>query len=234
MKFQYHPEVLARFPQTVGGVILASGLHNQVTPETLRADYLFEQQETLRRIGSTPLSDIPSLAAWRSVFRAFGTDPTKYRSAPEALLRRLTKKGDIPFLNLLVDIGNMVSIRYALPVAVLDVRSVHETITVRFSDGTEGYTELGAEAAEHPEPGEVVFADTVKRVFARRWCWRQSAESTVLLDTTSVIVTVEAQHADGRKDVANALADLLALYIDYAGGLYAHAILDGDTPEITD
>ena len=39
------------------------------------------------------------------------------RSAAEALLRRLTKQGSIPSINTLVDIGNLVSIRYALPVA---------------------------------------------------------------------------------------------------------------------
>ncbi len=85
---------------------------------------LDEQQGTLRRIGDTPLSQIPSLVAWRAVFRSFGVDPTQYRSAAEALLRRLTKKGDIPSINLLVDLGNLVSIRYALPVAVFDTSSL--------------------------------------------------------------------------------------------------------------
>ena len=75
------------------------------------------------RIGETPLSQIPSLAAWRSVFRGFGLDPTQYRGAAEALLRRLTKKGEIPSVNTLVDIGNLVSIRYALPVALFDLRA---------------------------------------------------------------------------------------------------------------
>ena len=35
----------------------------------------------LARIGDTPLSEIPSLAAWRRVFAAFGAQPTKYRNA---------------------------------------------------------------------------------------------------------------------------------------------------------
>jgi len=117
--FQYHADILARYPSIVGGVILAQDMTNNPTPESLQTAYLAEQKSILQRIGDTPLSQISSLAAWRNVFRSFGIEPTQYRSAAEALLRRLTKKGDIPNINTLVDIGNLVSIRYALPVAVL-------------------------------------------------------------------------------------------------------------------
>ncbi|MGH3626599.1 MAG: B3/B4 domain-containing protein, partial [Sciscionella sp.] len=113
--FQYHPEVLARYPQVVGGAILARDVTNGPTPASLQALYQAEQQRVLQQLGNTPLSQVESLAAWRRAFRGFGADPTRYRCASEALLRRLTKKGDIPSINLLVDIGNLVSIRYALP-----------------------------------------------------------------------------------------------------------------------
>src|SRR5205823_5888592 len=69
---------------------------------------------------ATAMADIPSIAAWRRAFTAFGARPTQYRNAAEALLRRLAKHGDIPAVSTLVDIGNLVSIRYALPVAVMD------------------------------------------------------------------------------------------------------------------
>src|SRR5438046_9328661 len=126
---------------------------NGPTPKDLQAAFLDEQQATLQRIGATPVSQIPSLAAWRAVFRSFGVDPTQYRSAAEALLRRLTKKGDIPGINLLVDLCNLVSIRYALPVAVFDTRALQGTVTVHFADGTERYTTLGQAGLEHPEVG---------------------------------------------------------------------------------
>src|ERR1044071_5123965 len=102
MKFQYHPDILARFPHLTGGVILAHGLHGGTTPDGLRAAYQAEQQAVIARIGTTGLSELPSLAGWRSGFRAFGFDPTQSRCAAEALLRRLTKKGDIPSINNLV------------------------------------------------------------------------------------------------------------------------------------
>jgi DNA/RNA-binding domain of Phe-tRNA-synthetase-like protein len=230
--FEYHADILARYPNVVGGVIVANGLHSGPTPERLQAAYLAEQRATLARIGTTLLSEIKSLSAWRGAMRAFGIDPTQYRSAAEALLRRLTKKGDIPSVNLLVDLGNLVSIRHALPVAVFDTRALSGKVTVRFASGSEQFTPLGEPAVEHPEPGEVIFADETERVIARRWCWRQSEDSAARPDTTSAIITVEAQHAGGRADIDAALRDLLDLLAEYAGGQCQSAVLDREYPAI--
>src|SRR6266849_1372692 len=232
--FQYHPDILARYPAVVGGVILAQGMTNGPTPTSLQAMYQAEQQATLQRIGNTPLSQITSLAAWRSAMRGFGVDPTQYRSAAEALLRRLTKKGDIPSINLLVDLGNLVSIRYALPVAVFDTHTLHGAVTVHFADGSERYTTLGQDEVEHPEPGEVVFSVETKLVIARRWCWRQSDQSAAKRDTTQAIITVEAHHTEGQKDVDAALNDLLTLLRTYAGGNFISGRLDASKRAISD
>jgi len=231
--FQYHPDILAAFPNLCGGVILAAGLRGGQSPAALRSAFAAEQQAVLARIGSTPLSEIQSLSAWRSAFRAFSVEPTQYRSAAEALLRRLTKKGDIPGINLLVDLGNLVSIRCALPVAVFDTRALHGAVTVRFADGSERFTPLGEQAVEHPEAGEVIFSDDTNLVIARRWCWRQSDESAARESTTDAILTVEAQHPGGRAAVEAALNDLLRLLAEYAGGQHVSALLGRERPGIT-
>jgi DNA/RNA-binding domain of Phe-tRNA-synthetase-like protein len=214
--FSYHPGITARFPTVVGGVVRASGVTNGPSPASLVAAFRTEQVATLARVGDTPLSEIPSLVAWRRAFRAFGVDPTAYRSAAEALLRRLTKQGSIPSINALVDIGNLVAIRYGLPVAVFDQRRVTGGTTVRFATGDESFTDLGSGSVESPEPGEVIFADEAGLVSARRWCWRQSAESASGADSTEILVTVEGHHESALEDVAVAVADLEALVERYA------------------
>ncbi len=228
--FQYHSDIVARYPNVIGGVILAEGMTSGPTPDALREAFFAEQQAVLRRIGETPLSQIPALAAWRGAFRGFGLDPTQYRSAAEALLRRLTKKGDIPSINTLVDLGNLVSIRCALPVAVFDTRALQGAVTVHFADGSERYTTLGESEEDHPAPGEVVFSDETKLVIARRWCWRQSEQSAAQPDTTRALITVEGHHAGARADVQAALDDLLELLRKYAGGQFTSALLDATHP----
>lgn len=228
--FGYDDAVLERYPDIVGGMILARGVTNGPTPADLLDHYQAEQQAVLERIGETPLSQIEPLAAWRRAFRGFGVDPTQYRCAAEALLRRLTKKGDIPSINLLVDAGNLVSIRYALPIAVFDRRAINGPITVRFAEGTERFGELGEREAVHPEPGEVVFTDERDQVIARRWCWRQSESSAASESTSECLITIEGHHPAARADMEQAVADLLELLDEFAGGTYASDVLDRNHP----
>lgn len=200
----------------VGGVIHAAGVVNRPTPPDLATALHAEAAAVRTRIGGTPLSELPTLAAWRRVFRGFGVDPTQYRSAAEALLRRLTKQGELPSISTLVDLANLVSIRYALPVAVFDQRLVSGTTTVRFARGDESWADLGSSSTEQPEPGEVIFSDDADVVSARRWCWRQSAASAAREDTTDILVTVEGHHPSAAEDVARALDDLRTLVSSYA------------------
>jgi DNA/RNA-binding domain of Phe-tRNA-synthetase-like protein len=214
--FRYSKPVLDRFSTLVGGVIMASAAVDEPAA-SLSSSFVEEQQLVKARIGNTPLSELKSLAAWRSAFRRFGVDPTQYRSAAEALLRRLTKQGDIPSLHPLVDIGNLVSIRYALPVAVFDARWIAGGITVDFAVGNEAFSDLGGSESIHPDVGEVVFRDESRAIHARRWCWRQSVQSAAQLTTTDVLITIEAHHEGARPDVEHAVADVLGLLQQYAG-----------------
>jgi DNA/RNA-binding domain of Phe-tRNA-synthetase-like protein len=223
--FQYNPDILIRFPLVAGGILVVKGLTNKPsTPEVLEL-YQGEQQKVLKQIGNTPLSELPTLAGWRTAFRAFGVDPTGYRSAAEALLRRLTKKGDIPSINTLVDLCNLVSIRYGLPVAAIDTLQIACPISVRFARGDETFVNLGQGEGDHPDSGEVIFTDEKDVVIARRWCWRQSEESAARETTTDVIITVEAQNIGGMDLVKNAVAGLKPLLAKYVGGEFSEYFL---------
>jgi DNA/RNA-binding domain of Phe-tRNA-synthetase-like protein len=209
--FRYDRAVLDRYPAVHAGIVRASGLINGPTPPELLQRYRTAQKEVADRLAATPPAGLPSIAAWRRAFAAFGAKPTQYRSAAEALLRRLAKQGDIPSINALVDLGNLVSIRYALPVAVVDLAGIDGDITVRFASGTERFTDLGAADPVAPEPGEVVFVDRAGVACARRWCWRQSAQSATREPTTDALVVVEGLHDGAERDVAAAREEIVAL-----------------------
>lgn len=219
--FQYEPAIISRFPKLAGGVILGNGLKNGPSSSEVIELFFGEQKKVVENIGSTPLSELPTLAGWRAAFRAFGVDPTGYRSAAEALLRRLTKKGNIPSINTLVDLCNLVSIRYGLPVAAIDRRCITGTITVRFARGDEAFVNLNQSEADNPSAGEVIFTDEKDVVVARRWCWRQSEESAARDESTEVLITIEAQNDGGMELVKSAAAELQELLKVHVGGQYS-------------
>lgn len=64
------------------------------------------------------LSSHATVSAMRKLFRAAGTDPTRYRPASEALLRRVLKGEDLPAIHPLVDVNNCLSVELAVPCCV--------------------------------------------------------------------------------------------------------------------
>ena len=209
--FAYDRDVAERYPGIRAGLVHATRLANSPSSPELLDECRSEQQAASERLSATALADVPSIVAWRRAFTAFGAKPTQYRNAAEALLRRLDKHGDIPSISTLVDLGNLVSIRYAMPVAVFDRSGVAGSITVRFARGDEPFTDLGSTEVTHPEPGEVVFVDEDDVVCARRWCWRQSAQSATGPGTTEALIVVEGHHESATQDVEAAVGDLVAL-----------------------
>ena len=213
--FAYDEAVAERYPTIRAGVIHATGLANGPSPPELLYEYRAEQRAASERLNATAVADLPSIATWRRAFARFGAKPTQYRNAAEALLRRLGKHGDIPTINTLVDIGNLVSIRYAMPVAVFDRANIAGSTTVRFTTGAELFTDLGSTDGIHPDPGEVIFVDGNNVVSARRWCWRQSAQSATSATTVEALIVIEGHHEAARQDVESALSDLTSLLASY-------------------
>ncbi len=209
--FAYDGAVTERYPTIRAGDIHAMGLANGPSPPGLLDQYRDEQRAVSERLEATAIADLPQVAAWRRAFTRFGAKPTQHRNAAEALLRRLAKRGDIPAINALVDIGNLVSTRYAMPVAVFDRARVAGSTTVRFATGAERFTDLGSSESVRPDPGEVVFVDEDDVVHARRWCWRQGAQSATGPSTVEALIVVEGHHDTAGKETEAALADLTPL-----------------------
>lgn len=119
----------------------------------------------------------------------------------------------MPQIHPLIDLCNAISLAFAIPVAVFDISKIAEYNEVRYATGAEIYLAFSGEE-EHPEPGEVIFADKAGRAHARRWTNRQSRYSAVGDGTTAVLIVAEAMHSSADADVQKltaAIADGLTV-----------------------
>ncbi len=212
MFFRHSNEMWAGFPELVAGTLLAEGITATADAINPIARYHAAAAE---RLAQGPESEMPEIQAWRRGFSRMGLKPTQYRCASEALLRRFRQEGTLPRLHPLVDLCNAASIAFAIPVAVFDLSKVSGDLEVRHADGSESYLTFAGEM-EHPEAGEVIFADTAGQAHARRWTNRQSGLSAVRDDTRSVLIVAEAMHDSAGDDVPRLIgaiaADLAAIW----------------------
>lgn len=199
--FQHSPDLWRAFPGLVPGVMVAEGIAAGTATDS-RVTALTDVAAT--RLAGAAESELPEIRAWRRAFASMGLKPTQYRCAAESLLRRFRKEGALPRLHPLVDLCNAASLAFAIPVAVFDVTQISGNLEVRYADGDETYFAFSGEA-EHPAPGEVIFADDARQAHARRWTNRQSALSAVRSATASALIVAEALHESAQKDVLDLL-----------------------------
>ncbi|CAN5655337.1 phenylalanine--tRNA ligase beta subunit-related protein [soil metagenome] len=204
MHFSHNPQLLAEFPQLSVTTLHVDGI-TAAADTTATAEPFLDRASA--RLAERPESEFPEIAAWRRAFSQMGLKPTQYRCASEALLRRFKKESALPSIHPLVDLCNAVSIAYAIPIAVFDLDHVDGDLTVRHANATETYATFGGDI-EHPEPGEVIYADDSDNAHARRWTNRQSALSAIRPTTKRVLIVSEAMHDTGTRDVAALNAEL--------------------------
>ncbi|HXE50280.1 MAG TPA: hypothetical protein VN663_18025, partial [Ramlibacter sp.] len=100
---------------------------------------------------------------------------------------------------------------------------------VRPADGTEDYLSFSGEI-EHPEPGEVTFADALGQAHARRWTHRQSGLSAIRDETASVLIVMEGVHASAAADVQNLATELAGALHDVWGITPQRGLLAASSP----
>jgi DNA/RNA-binding domain of Phe-tRNA-synthetase-like protein len=209
MQFSHHPDIWTRFPELAAATLATQGIHANVSVADQVERFNAIAKSRLDAAGSE--SELAEIKAWRGVFSRMGLKPTQYRCASESLLRRFRKEGALPPIHSLIDLCNAASLAFAIPVAALDVNKIVWPLQVRPAAGTENYLSFSNEI-EHPEPGEVTFADAQGQAHARRWTHRQSGLSAIRDETASVLIVMEGVHGAAAADVQNlatALADAL-------------------------
>lgn len=84
-------------------------------------------------------ADIEGLSAARRLYRAFGIDPTSTRPSSEALLRRILQGKPFPSINAAVDVCNLCSTAFLLPIGLYDPAKVSGPVTLRRGRPGESY-----------------------------------------------------------------------------------------------
>ena len=203
MRFSHADEIWRDYPELVAGAMLVQGVTGEAAVD--------EQAKRFTSIAASRLAgrteaELPEIQAWRRTFSRMGLKPTQYRCAAESLLRRFKKEGALPRIHPVIDLCNALSLAFAIPIAVFDVANVADYLEVRHAAGSEDYLAFSGEI-EHPEPREVIFADSASRAHARRWTYRQSAASAVRPDTAAVLVVAEAMHGTASSDVQRLMVE---------------------------
>lgn len=105
------------------GLIKATVTNSQ-TPDALWEEINVACDEVKQKYMLLDINKRPAIAATRSLYRALGKDPNRYRVASEALCRRAVKGLGLYRINTLVDLINLVSLKSGYPISGLDAQKL--------------------------------------------------------------------------------------------------------------
>lgn len=233
IRYSISDEIFERFPHFVRGVLAAQDVTNIPSPPDLVA--LLRREETRLRtvLQGQELTAHPNILNWREAFRSAGIKPSEFRSSIEAMARRALNGKELPAINALVDIGNIISLRYMLPAGGHALDHVKDEISLRLARGDETFIPfgLGEEALEHPEPGEIIFCEG-SAILTRRWVWRQSSHTLTEIGTRSIGFNLDGLPPVDEEIIRASAHDLETLVCGYCGGQTRLFILSRQNPVI--
>ena len=171
-----------------------------------------------RELTTESLKEITSIAATRRVYKACGKDPSRYRPASEALIRRVLQGKELYQRDTLVDLANLASIAYGYSIGGFDAdKFVGDTLTLGIGREGEPYEGIGRGMINiHGLP---VYRDAEGGVGTPT---SDHERTKMTLDTRHLVVLINGYDGDEQRVRANAeyIQTLLRNYAESDGGSY--------------
>ena len=164
------------------------------------------------------LKEMSSIAATRSVYRACGKDPSRYRPASEALIRRILQGKALYQIDTLVDLINLASIAYGYSIGGFDAdKFVGDTLTLGIGREGEPYEGIGRGLINIQ--GLPVYRDAIGGVGTPT---SDNERTKIDLSTRHLMVLINGYDGCEQrvKDNARYILDLLVKYCQSSGGRY--------------
>jgi DNA/RNA-binding domain of Phe-tRNA-synthetase-like protein len=159
----------------------------------------------------------PVLLGFRKLHEAVGRSNKKYIASTEKLLALLLATGDLPRVNLLVDIYNQVSVQTGLSLGSHDIEKVVGGIHLRLTEGTESFISMGETAPKPVGAGEYAYIDEADRILCRLEV-RQADATKITFDTRNCILIIQGNAAVGEASLRRAADELMSLVKRFCGG----------------
>lgn len=232
MLFRIDPEIFSSFPEVKVGIIVAQGIDNS-TQHKVVLNLLEKQVQALtQKLTSETLRNHPYITTWHHAYKKFGVNPKEHLSSVENLARRAIKNKNLRSINTLVDLYNIISLKYLIPAGGEDLDTFKGNVRLTVAaDGEKPVILLGDSTESFSKKGEVIYKDD-EGIICRCWNWKEADRTKLTEKTKNAFLVLEALPPVDPIVLKAAVNELAKLIKEYCGGEVSFAIVDAQNPEI--
>ena len=217
MKIIVSEEIESVCPTFVGACVEANVVNTPYCQELWDEIHALGEKykETLT---TESLKEMSGIAATRKVYRACGKDPSRYRPASEALIRRMLQGKELYQRDTLVDLVNLASIAYGYSIGGFDADKFEgDTLTLGVGKAGEPYEGIGRGMINIE--GLPVYRDKIGGVGTPT---SDNERTKMNSDTTHLVVLINGYDGDEQhvRENAEFIIQLLKKYCQSDGGSY--------------
>ena len=215
MKIVVSPEIESVCPTFVGAAVEAQ-VTNSSYCEALWDEIHALEDKYRQELTTESLKQLPGIAATRSVYKACGKDPSRYRPASEQLIRRMLQGKELYQIDTLVDLVNLASIAFGYSIGGFDAdKFVGDTLTLGVGREGEPYEGIGRGPINIA--GLPVYRDAEGGVGTPT---SDHERTKMTLSTTHLVVLINGYDGNEERVIANAkfIQKLLRKYCQSDGG----------------
>lgn len=227
MVFKIADELLSAGSGIYTGVVVAKGLDNNTVNEKINELFTETVKSLAKELEGKTVKTLESMQPYHEAMNELGINPSKYPCSIEALLSRIVKKGELPSISPVVDLGNYISLKYKVPVGVHDTDTMAEDLMVR--PATQADVEANSDGDDALKVGEPVYAVGAS-VRTRRWLWRQMPAGRTTSSSANFIFPIDG-FISNRETIDAACEELAALIGDIFGVTASTGAICRETPE---
>ncbi len=187
MQLQLDEKLKIRIPGVTFGMVTINGVTVRESDALLWKQIEMLCQHRAREFSLDRLSENEQIAAVRGLQKSFGFDPTRYRPSSESLLRRVLKGQGLYQINTAVDVNNLCSLEFLLPMCSYDLRHVEGQIRVRIGEAGEEYPGIGRQVFQ--AENKVIIADDSSIMGSTV---SDSERTKVSTETTDILLAIYA------------------------------------------
>lgn len=220
-KFIVNKELFKQYENLSIGIVGCKDIDNNRVLDNIENEMNEVKNSVKEKFRYVELASYPVIRKWRDIYKSFGEK--KSHSSVEALIRRTVNGKELSSINPLVDIYNVISLKYELPCGGEDLDTMSEDIYLTYAKGTETFLCLGAETEENPNEGEIVYKSG-NMIICRNFNYRESDITKLTENTKNAVLVIEHIEEDTEK-LETALKELAQKVQEELGGTTKISIL---------